>query len=401
MPSQPGAAAGPGLGSPRPGRGSLSLGTSGVVFMPHLKPEPDPQGRVHLFAHADQAWCLLGVTLAAGGSIAWFRDRFLAGQDFGQLNRLAVQAPSGSAGVSFHPYLAGERRPWLDPRLRGSFTGLSLASGLPELARAVLEGVAFSLRDVLDVFREQLEVSQLLVTGGGASSELFLQIAASALEVELQVVAGGTGAAYGSALLALQGLKLTDAAASAARVSLSSRMTPQPDAQLEDMRQRGGVRIGRYRPGPGRAQSGHRVRPAHGCEQSLRVGRQLRQHTQFVQQRASQSVAGSGGVHCADPGRRHVSVEFAGHYPDPGSAETDEYESCTGFQPGPGGITVVWVRDEVKFLFAELEDVRQAGGATDVVPAGLRIGPQARPPVHVETDECTCRPRPLHSSKGG
>lgn len=227
-----------GLGSHRPDRGSLSLGTSGVVFMPHLKPEPDPQGRVHLFAHADQGWCLLGVTLAAGGSIAWFRDRFLPGQDFGELNRLAAAAPAGSGGVSFHPYLAGERSPWLDPGLRGSFTGLSLASGLPELARAVLEGVAFSLRDVLDVFREQLEVSQLLVTGGGASSELLLQIAASALEVELQVVAGGTGAAYGSALLALQGLKLTDAAASAARVSLSSRMTPQPDAQLEDMRQR-------------------------------------------------------------------------------------------------------------------------------------------------------------------
>ncbi len=227
-----------GLSSRQAGRGSLSLGTSGVMFMPLAKPEADSQGRLHLFSHADGNWCLLGVTLAAGGSLRWFRDRFLAGESFAELNRLAAGSEPGAAGVTFHPYLAGERSPWLNASLRASFSGLSLASGLPEMARAVLEGVAFSLRDVLDVFREQTDVSELLVTGGGAKSALFLQLVADVLDVELQLVDPAAGAAYGSALLALQGLGLTDSAAASARVVRAQTVTPQHIPPLEESWQR-------------------------------------------------------------------------------------------------------------------------------------------------------------------
>lgn len=227
-----------GLSSRQPGRGSLSLGTSGVVFVPLAGPEPDREGRVHLFSHADSNWCLLGVTLAAGGSLRWFRDRFLGGEGYGELNRLAARSGPGAAGVTFHPYLAGERSPWLDASLRGSFSGLSLASGLADMSRAVLEGVAFSLKDVIGVFRERLQLDELLVTGGGARSPLFLQLVADVLGVELQVVSPAAGAAYGSALLALQGLGFTDSAASAARVKHAQVVTPRQEPLLEAAHQR-------------------------------------------------------------------------------------------------------------------------------------------------------------------
>jgi xylulokinase len=199
------AAVGLGLSSARVGVGSLSLGTSGVIFAPLAEATPEPEGRAHLFCHADGGYHLLGVTLCAGGSLAWYQRTFAADKRFGELVALAAQSPPGAHGVTFKPYLAGERTPHLNPDLRGSWTGLSLATTQADIVRSVLEGVACSLRDALDVMTPLAPLTECLATGGGARSELWLQIASDTLELPLSQVARHEGAAYGAALLALQG----------------------------------------------------------------------------------------------------------------------------------------------------------------------------------------------------
>jgi xylulokinase len=199
------AAVGLGLSSARPGMGSVSLGTSGVVFAPLSEATPEPEGRAHLFCHADGGYHLLGVTLSAAGSLAWYRRTFVPDKRFDELMALAAQSPAGAHGVTFKPYLAGERTPHLKPDLRGSWTGLSLATTQADMVRSVLEGVACSLRDALDVMAPLATLTEGLATGGGARSELWLQIVSDTLELPLAQVARHEGAAYGAALLALQG----------------------------------------------------------------------------------------------------------------------------------------------------------------------------------------------------
>jgi len=206
------AATGLAIGSAHPEVGSVSLGTSGVLQAPLTDPTPDPQGRVHLFAHADGAFLLLGVTLAAAGSLRWYRDVFAPGRTFTELIDAAATAPAGANGVTFKPYLAGERTPHLRPDLRGSLHGLSLATGEADVVRAVLEGVAFSLREALDVMAPLARPECWLATGGGAASDLWLAIVADALGSPVGRPAGPdgrvaeVGAAEGAAWLAWRAL---------------------------------------------------------------------------------------------------------------------------------------------------------------------------------------------------
>lgn len=200
-----GAAIGLGLSSARPGVGSVSLGTSGVIFLPLEHPTPDPHGRVHLFCHADGGYHLLGVTLAAAGSLQWYRDRLGPGVPFDALMQEAAAVPPGSEGLLFLPYLAGERSPHLDPDLRGAWLGLSLAHARGHLTRALLEGVAFSLRDVLEVMKPLAAADRLLAIGGGARSELWLSVLAAVLEAPLARTPVEEGPARGAALLGLVG----------------------------------------------------------------------------------------------------------------------------------------------------------------------------------------------------
>ena len=200
------AATGLGLSSADAGLGSVSLGTSGVLFAPIARPTPDPHGRVHLFCHADGGYYLLGVTLAAAGSFQWLRDTLFPDLDFVELSKLAEESPTGANGVTFQPYLAGERTPYMDPDLRGAWRGLTLATHRADLVRAVLEGVAFSQRDSLEVMRPLTSLTRVLATGGGSRSRFWLQLLSDALDLPLTQLAGAPGASYGAALLAHRGL---------------------------------------------------------------------------------------------------------------------------------------------------------------------------------------------------
>ncbi len=201
-----------GLGARHPEVGSVSLGTSGVLFAALNRPTPEPEGRVHLFAHADGGFHLLGVTLSAAGSLRWYRDVFAPDATYDELMATAAGAPPGANGVTFKPYLAGERSPHLRADLRGSFHGLSLATTRADVVRAVIEGVAFSLREAHDAMSTIAAPSRWLATGGGARSDLWLSIVATVLRAPVGRPAGpdggetSAGAAEGAAWLAWRAL---------------------------------------------------------------------------------------------------------------------------------------------------------------------------------------------------
>ncbi len=193
-----------GVGVTGPGPVSVVLGTSGVVFGVLERFEADPQARVHVFCHAvPGTWHAMGVMLSAAGSLRWLRDVIAPGAPFGELVAEAADWPAGCEGLLFAPYLAGERTPHADPDARGAFVGLSVRHDRGALVRAVLEGVAYGLRDSLELLRAlgvQPEVGR--ISGGGARSVLWREIVASVLDLPLETTAVEEGAAYGAALLA-------------------------------------------------------------------------------------------------------------------------------------------------------------------------------------------------------
>jgi len=196
------AAAALGIGVARPGPVSVVLGTSGVVFGTLPAYAHDEQARLHVFCHAiPQTWHALVVMLRAAGSAAWLRDVLAA--DLAALDREAEQWAPGTDGLLFAPYLAGERTPHPDPDARGAFVGLTNRHDRAALWRAALEGVAFGLRDSLELLRElgcRPEIGR--ASGGGAHSELWLRIVASVLGLPLELTETEEGSAYGAALLA-------------------------------------------------------------------------------------------------------------------------------------------------------------------------------------------------------
>jgi xylulokinase len=193
-----------GVGVVEPGPVSVVLGTSGVVFAALNSFAADPQGRVHAFCHAVPGkWHAMGVMLSAAGSLRWLRDTIAPEIGYDQLLKEAEGWPPGTEGLTFLPYLAGERTPHADPDARGAFVGLSVRHDRGALVRAVLEGVAFGLRDSLDLIAELGQDPQIgRVSGGGARGDTWLQIVASVLELPLERVQVDEGAAYGAALLA-------------------------------------------------------------------------------------------------------------------------------------------------------------------------------------------------------
>ncbi|MGH9941769.1 MAG: xylulokinase [Pyrinomonadaceae bacterium] len=232
-----------GLGVVKPGAVSATIGTSGVVFAATDRPAFDKRGRVHTFCHAvPDRWHVMGVTQGAGLSLRWFRDQF-GGLDNGDeatgddaYERLCSQAasiPAGADGLLWAPYLMGERTPHLDPLARAALVGLTASHTRAHVVRAILEGVAFSLRDTLTIFAEMhVPVETILLGGGGARSSLWRQIQADVYGRAVETVAVDEGAAYGAALLAGVGCGAWPSVdvACAQAVRVASRLEPDPAA---------------------------------------------------------------------------------------------------------------------------------------------------------------------------
>jgi len=197
-----------GMGITRPGAVSATIGTSGVVFAATDRPALDPKGRLHTFCHAIPGrWHVMGVTQAAGLSLRWIRDHWSqtggAAVSYDRLTEEADRVPAGSDGVLWAPYLMGERTPHLDSSVRAALIGLSASHTRGHVVRAVLEGVAFSLRDTFTIFGELgVPVEKIRVGGGGARSRLWREIQAGVYGHAVETVTAEEGAAYGAALLA-------------------------------------------------------------------------------------------------------------------------------------------------------------------------------------------------------
>ncbi len=224
-----------GVGAVTPGIVALTLGTSGVVFAATSSPLIEPEGRLHAFCHAlPDRWHLMGVMLSAAGSLQWHRDALAPGLSFEALTAEAAAIPAGSEGLFFLPYLSGERTPHPDPLARAAWVGLTLRHSRPHLTRAVLEGVAFGLKDSFRLIEGAGlgDLAQVRVSGGGAASALWRQILADVLGVELATVNSREGAAYGAALLAAVGAGLfaTVEEACQALIQVTGRATPGADA---------------------------------------------------------------------------------------------------------------------------------------------------------------------------
>lgn len=201
-----------GVGAISPGEAVASWGTSGTVLAPTAQPRVDPALRAHTFCHVlPGIWYVIGVVLSAGGAFAWYREQMArdlaaADQPEDRLVEEAASVPPGAEGVTFLPYLQGERTPHRDASLRAAFVGLSLAHTRAHLTRAVLEGVCFALRDCVTILQELgMAPSYLLLTGGGAKSPFIRRLQADVYGLPVTTVNREEGPAYGAALLAAVG----------------------------------------------------------------------------------------------------------------------------------------------------------------------------------------------------
>ena len=194
----------------------------------------EPEGLLHSFCHAvPERWHLMGVMLSAAGSLRWFRDTIVPGMDFGELVAEADLVPAGSEGLFFMPYLTGERTPYPDPLARGGFVGLTIRHTRPYMTRALLEGVAFGIKDIFELMKlaELSRIDQVRVSGGGAKSPLWRQIMVDVLGLELVTVNTTEGAAFGTALLAGVGVQVWQDVnqACAATIQLTGTITPNEE----------------------------------------------------------------------------------------------------------------------------------------------------------------------------
>ena len=226
-----------GMGIVGPGSVSATIGTSGVVFASTDRPAMDPLGRLHTFCHAAPGlWHVMGVTNGAGLSLRWFRDTFAPGADYDQLTAEAAKAPPGSDGLLWAPYLFGERTPHLDPQARAAFVGITASHTRAHCVRAVMEGVAFSLRDTFSLFSDlKIPVARIRLGGGGARSPLWQQIQADVYGHSVELLAADEGGAFGAALLAgvAIGAWPSVEAACAASVHVARQIEPKHAAAMD------------------------------------------------------------------------------------------------------------------------------------------------------------------------
>lgn len=226
-----------GVGAVEPGIIGLTVGTSGVVFATTPSALIEPEGRLHAFCHAVPGmWHFMGVMLSAAGSLQWYRDTLAPDISFDELLNEAESIPAGSEGLQFLPYLSGERTPHPDPLARGAFIGLTLRHSRAHMTRAVLEGVAFGLKDSFTLIQNSgLDtITQVRASGGGTKGALWRQILASVLEVELVTVNTTEGGAYGAALLAGVGAGAWVDVSSACKACVKLTGSTLPDPKQMD-----------------------------------------------------------------------------------------------------------------------------------------------------------------------
>jgi xylulokinase len=221
-----------GVGAVEPGIVGLTVGTSGVVFATTPSALIEPEGRLHTFCHAVPGrWHFMGVMLSAAGSLQWYRDTLAPTMSFDDLSKEAESVPAGSEGLQFLPYLSGERTPHPDPLARGAFIGLTLRHSRAHMTRAVLEGVAFGLKDSFTLIQNAGlgAITQVRASGGGTKGALWRQIFASVLDAELVTVNTTEGAAYGAAILAGVGAGLWEDVPSACKICVKITGSTLPD----------------------------------------------------------------------------------------------------------------------------------------------------------------------------
>lgn len=226
-----------GVGAVTEGAISLAVGTSGVVFAPVNHYAFEPQGRLHAFCHAVPGlWHFMGVMLSAAGSLQWYKDTLAPHEAFEVLLAEAADIEPGAEGLYFLPYLSGERTPHPDPTARGAFIGLTSRHTRGHLTRAVLEGVAFGLKDSFTLIAENSTSQdlQVRISGGGAKSPVWQQIIADILGTPLVNVQTTEGAAYGAALLAAVGVGQHESVSAACAQAVMLGAVVQPSAQANE-----------------------------------------------------------------------------------------------------------------------------------------------------------------------
>jgi xylulokinase len=224
-------AAGVGNGIVERDQASLTVGTSGVAYAISDHYAPEPNGRLHTFCGPiPGTWFHMGVMLSAAGGLRWFHDEFTPEMSYDELNQRAEDVPRGSLGLLFAPYLTGERNPHPDPLARAAFVGLTLRHGLSQMIRAVMEGVAFGMRDQLELLRSLgVNPTEAVVSGGAANSPIWRQLMTDIMGIPLYAVNTNEGAAFGAAILASVGAGAYPDVPSACKQMVRKIGTIQPD----------------------------------------------------------------------------------------------------------------------------------------------------------------------------
>ncbi|MEI7984708.1 MAG: xylulokinase [Armatimonadota bacterium] len=223
------AAAAVGTGAVEVGTISVSLGTSGVVFTSINGPTYDSKGASHTFCHANRSWHAMGVMLSCGGALRWFRDVFSPGESYDTIAQLAQNSQPGSNGVTFLPYLAGERCPHNDPHAKGALAGMTLSTNKDDIARSVFEGITFGLLDGFELLRSLgASAESINVTSGGSKSDFWVQMIADCFRVPCNRLAIDEGPAFGAAILAGVGIGVWDSVSSACKQAVVIQESVQP-----------------------------------------------------------------------------------------------------------------------------------------------------------------------------
>ena len=224
------AAAAIGTGTVGPDRCTLSLGTSGTIFISSDRFRVDPNNALHSFAHADGKFHLMGCMLSAASCNKWWMDGILKTQDYGKEQSAIRKLVKNH--VYFLPYLMGERSPINDPKARATFTGITMDTTREDMTQAVLEGVAFAFRDMFEVVKSLgICPKSAVICGGGAKSPLWRTIMANVLNIRVQIPENEQGPGMGGAMLAMvaDGVYKSVEAAAEAIVKIKSQEDPDPE----------------------------------------------------------------------------------------------------------------------------------------------------------------------------